>query len=610
MQRGRRQRWERLAALIAVLSLIAGTPRAGQDPQPPAPAPVPVPAPTTAPAPAADTPPQPAAAKKPPPPVWEPRYHTPEEIDAFLAALAACDTPLLQERIELGPSPLGRKVQGLVFGSPGGGELASRPTVFLVGGLDGLSYAGCESVLQACSELYAHAAELPPGLALCALPNASPDALEQAREGKGDGRDLTPVDDDGDGRIDEDGPDDLDKDGQILEMLIEDPEGEWVRSSDPRLLARARPFDTQRYRRVPEGHDDDGDGLFNEDPPGGIALDLGFPVHWEQRNETTWLRPLPLAAPLARALADLWLARRTLMVLLFQGEHGEIAFAGEGGAARPALDAAADDTLAAILAHSSGRGYVKARTLLEVHGDARPGSALEWVHQVLGALGAEVAPWGPRVESSASGRPVSLTDAHLEEPGAKSESGPPPPCESDRAWMHWLDSTRGGIGFTDWHPIELEGGRTALVGGFDPRLRRNPPEKSLAAAVAPSGAFVLECLRALPVLDLRVVECKRDGDVCTIRARVENKGRLPTALSTSANWAGSTGTRTAGLELALLLPPGARLIVGEERLKLPELQGGASSRELRWVATAAPNSVFQIALASPFTVAQRREVKP
>jgi hypothetical protein len=112
------------------------------------------------------------------------------------------------------------------------------------------------------------------------------------------------------------------------------------------------------------------------------------------------------------------------------------------------------------------------------------------------------------------------------------------------------------------------------------------------------------------VLDLRVVECKRDGDVCTIRARVENKGRLPTALSTSANWAGSAGTRTAGLELALLLPPGARLIVGEERLRLAELQGGASSKELRWVATAAPNSVFQIALASPFTVAQRREVKP
>ena len=148
------------------------------------------------------------------------------------------------------------------------------------------------------------------------------------------------------------------------------------------------------------------------------------------------------------------------------------------------------------------------------------------------------------------------------------------------------------------------------MGGFDPLLRRNPPEKSLAAAIAPSGAFVLECLRALPTLDLRVVEKKRDGDVCTIRVRVENKGRLPTALSTSANWAGDATGRAGGLELALVLPPGARLIMGEERQQLPELTGGASSRELRWVATAPANSVFQIAIQSPFTVAQRREVKP
>jgi hypothetical protein len=176
--------------------------------------------------------------------------------------------------------------------------------------------------------------------------------------------------------------------------------------------------------------------------------------------------------------------------------------------------------------------------------------------------------------------------------------------------MHWLDSTRGGIGFSDWHPVELEGGRSGLVGGFDPLLRRNPPEKSLAAAIAPSGAFVLECLRALPQLDLRVVERLRDGEVCTIRARVENKGRLPCALSTSANWAGSAGARVSGLELTLVLPPGARLIVGEEHVRLPDLSGGASSRELRWVATAPANSVFQIALESPFTAALRREVKP
>jgi hypothetical protein len=586
----------RPAAVAAALCLFAGLPRASQEPAAQLPEPVPAPAP--------------AAVATRPPPVWDARYHSPEELDAFVEALASCKTPLAVERLELGPSPLGRKVRGIVFGSAEGGDLAQRPTVYLVGGLDGLSYSGCEAVLQASSELFARAAEIPPGLAICALPCASPDALAQARAGRGDGRDLTPVDDDGDGRIDEDGPDDLDKDGQILEMLIEDPEGEWTRSSDTRLLARARPFDTQRFRRVVEGRDDDGDGVYNEDPPGGIALDLSFPVGWEKRESGTWLRPLPLAAPLAHALADLWLARHTVLVLLFQGEHGEIAFADEGGAQRPLLEAGACDALAALLARCGNRAYVKGRTLAAVHGEARPGAALDWLHEVLGAMGAEVALWGPLVESSASGRTVSLTDARLEEPRRGAESGPPPPLESDRAWIQWLDNTRGGIGFSDWHPLELQGGRSALVGGFDPLLRRNPPEKSLAAAIAPAGGFVLECLRALPVLDLRLVERLRDGDVCTIRARVENKGRLPSALSTSANWAGSTGPRAGGLALRLVLPPGARLIVGEEELKLPELPGGAISRELRWVATAPANSVFQIELESPFTAPLRREVKP
>ena len=614
----------RTACSAGLLVSLAGW-LGAQDPVPTPTPPAPVPAPAPVPQggePAVQTPqgepaaqaPAPAAPARPKPPTWEPRYHKPEEIDAFLAALAASDTPLRVAPLELANSAQGRPVHGLVFGSPEGGELATRPTVFLVGGLDGLSLAGCEGVLAACAELFAHASELPAGLAICAVPNASPDALSRTAAGHGDGRDPTPVDDDGDGRVDEDGGDDLDGDGLILEMLVEDPEGAWTRSSDPRLLARARSLDAPRYQRLVEGRDDDGDGNFNEDPPGGIDLDLSFPVDWEKRESGAWQRPLPLASPLARSLADLWLSRRTVLVLLFQGDHGEIGIAdaaANGSEGRPTLDSGAGEALATILARTAGRSWLRARGLRELYGSEHAGAALDWVHAVVGAMGAEVALWGPLVESGA-GRSVSLSDAKLTEAAEHADGGPPPPAEADRAWMRWLDNTRGGIGFSDWHPVELGGGRTALVGGFDPALRRNPPEKALAAAVGPSGAFVLECLRALPELDLRVIERRRDGDVCTIRVRVENKGRLPTALTTSSRWAAALGDgkRPAQLELALGLPPGARLIAGEERLFLPELGGGSTSREVRWVATAPPNSSFSVVIQSPFTVPARREVKP
>ena len=93
MQRGRSRRKIQPAALAVALAFFTGAPsvtvpayaearlQENQDP------------PVTDPAP-----------QKPPPPVWDARYHKPEEIDAFLKALAAAQTTLQVQPIELGRS--------------------------------------------------------------------------------------------------------------------------------------------------------------------------------------------------------------------------------------------------------------------------------------------------------------------------------------------------------------------------------------------------------------------------------------------------------------------------------------------------------------------------
>jgi hypothetical protein len=575
-------------------------------------APPAVPAPQAVPEPART---EPVAGK---PPVYEARYHTLEEVESLVAGWIASASPgrVLAESVEMPATGTGLPVPAFAFGAAGPMPLAERPTMLLVGGLDGISLAGSEAVLAACAACFADPAGLPRDLALLAIPWGSPEALEDALAGRGQGgMDHTPIDDDGDGRVDEDGPDDLDGDGKILDMLIEDPAGSWARASDPRFLARARPGDAPRYVLVREGKDDDHDGRFNEDPLGGVVYDTSFPIGWSPVRPLARGSLMPLEVPVCRALADLALERHVVLVLLFQGNTGGL---GSPGARRenpwPAgADAAAFEVLGRLFARATGRAGPPPAAIAEASGAERPGAALDWFYAVPGALALEVAPWGPSVEKPGEAGGVGLTDALFQNPArGAGRPGAPPVGAVDLAWGRWLDNTRGGIGFVEWHPVELGDGRQALVGGWEARSRRTPPEKSLAAALAGLPEFVQAAASALPTLELRLAEVRRDGEVCTIRARLTNHGALPTSCATSGHAPGGrrAGEPGAFARLELELPTGARLLAGEPRVELGQIAGAGASREVAWVVLAPAGSVMTVRASAPFTLPIQREVKP
>lgn len=551
---------------------------------------------------------EPAAQPTPAAPVFSPSYRSQTQVVELCRALAAA-APSAARSFELSPAGGVPALVGVEFGKPGPLPLEERPTLLVLGGLDGESLVGGEAAFAVIARLTAAPERLPDGVAIVVVPWAAPAALARLQRGVAGEREAgaLSIDEDRDGRLDEDGPDDVDGDGLVLEMLVEDRSGGWTFSSDPRFLVPAAAGDGVRYRRVPEGRDDDGDGAYNEDGARGVALDRNFPVGRENAWRDARSGPTPLCDPTARALADLALSRRTVAVILLQGHHGGLAL--PGGAMGPEgveLPLAADRRLferaADAFASQTGRPRGELRTLRESHGGEVAGAALDWFYTGVGALALEVAPWGPFVEV---GGDVLARDARYGERRPRDLASRPAPGDDDLAWGRWLDDTRGGLGFVEWHPVDVGGGVQALVGGWEPRTQVNPPPESLGRALLGIPEFVGVLAAGVPRLELRDVRHSRAGNVVTLNARVKNAGVFPTGM------AGGAGPRGKGrLEVELGLPPGARLLAGSPVERLGRLDGGELSGELTWIVFTPEGASLTLEARCELALPQRVEVQP
>jgi hypothetical protein len=91
-----------------------------------------------------------------------------------------------------------------------------------------------------------------------------------------------PHDDDKDGLLDEDPLDDLDKDGNICWMRKKDPNGTHkLDSEDPRIMVMVKPGEKGTHTLIGlEGIDNDGDGRMNEDSEGYVDPNRNYGYNW------------------------------------------------------------------------------------------------------------------------------------------------------------------------------------------------------------------------------------------------------------------------------------------------------------------------------------------
>ncbi len=230
--------------------------------------------------------------------------------------------PALVTTSTIGSSAGGRPIVVARVAAKGRLDPDSRPAVFVGANMAGWHHLGTEAALDLLDRLTSgsgNASGLLDRTTFYIVPILNPDAHDRSLRNRWEANDE-PLDDDRDGLIDEDGPDDMDGDGRITWLRIEDPAGSYMADpKDERMLiaADSTKGEKGRYLLETEGFDNDGDGKWNEDGPGGIVLDRSFAHAFPYGHPESG--PWAGYSSEARAVMDFLLAHRNIALAVTFG---------------------------------------------------------------------------------------------------------------------------------------------------------------------------------------------------------------------------------------------------------------------------------------------------
>lgn len=434
-----------------------------------------------------------------------------------------------------------------------GGTTSEEDVVWValvVAGLDGERARGDEAVARdLVAEVAARAASLPARTAIRVLADANPDATAADRPSN----DFS-TDDDQDGARDEDAPDDLDGDGRAGWMRVPDAAGAWAADDATKPGSAPVRADTAKgkppvWKIVREGKDDDGDGLFNEDGPGGVDLSRNFTIGFEEHVPScgAWAA----SEPETRAVMDHLLADERIAVVYEIGGAENCAANADGHWTKLPDE---DMKLLEGLRSSHGKGAAEHKP--RAPGNGSLGVAV--IHQ-LGRVWFGRAPLGRTGDPWPADGAVWPTGVNFRWTAAPAGKGP---AGAEIATMELAADTK---------PAPLPTDETPEIADF------------LAALAAGRAQLAFD-------------ELKTSGEpgVVRISTRLLNKGRLPTHTQRGADVRGRRP-----LNVRVKLPSGATLLGGDPLVQIERIGGGARSNELRWVVAGRSGDKVTLEVTAP-----------
>ncbi len=317
---------------------------------------------------------------------------------------------------------------------------------------------------------------------------------------------LVPRDNDRDGLFDEDGYDDLNGDHEISQMRRKNPDGNFiVDPKDSRKMVRVTPGEKGEYELLGmEGIDNDGDGLINEDGPGGYDGNRDWGFNWEPNYIQNGADKYPFSFPENQAVRDFIVKHRNITGSQSFHNSGGMILRGpsiQGGGAE-AYSRADDAVINAI--GKKGEEIIPGYKFVTIWKDMYTvyGGELDWWHGAMGCFVYSNELWN----SYLMFYDTTNTD----------------PYEFDKLLL-FEDS------FIPWqkisHPVygEIE------IGGFSKNFGRLHPGFLLESDAHRNAAFCIYNAYQSPKLEVKDIKVKNlQGGLKEVTTTVENKRMLPT----------------------------------------------------------------------------------
>jgi len=496
---------------------------------------------------------------------WD-TYHSYAELTAYVRHLADRYPELVAIESAGKSSAKQRDIWVLTITNVKTGPATDKPAFFLDGGTHAGELGGAETALYTAWYLATQygkdpqVTDLLDTRALYVMPRKDVDGQEVALTRTIDYDPATVPgarDVDGDGRIGEDGPDDVDGDGHVLQMRIQDPQGEWkISPADPRIMQRRQHGDSGPfYRIVPEGKDDDGDGRANEDAPRtGFSSNRNYPARWSnelgtQRGQGDY----PVQEPETRAVVD-FVARHPNIAGMQSLHHyaGAILrpFCNLEDENFPLQDLVYYDAIANRGREITNYGYIGVfNEFTGNKNNPRHGVQLDWGYLHVGVITFTTEQW-----------------RYIGNIGPTGEWRDQTPEEQ----MARNDRDFGGKHFVNWKPFKHPQLGDVEIGGWVQFSVSNPPADIMEAEMlVPNMRFILYHASTMPRVRVTDVKVTVVAGGARVTATVENTGLLPTNVTEQAVRAGIARPVVARLETG----SGVTLVSGARSQPLGHLEG-------------------------------------
>jgi hypothetical protein len=473
----------------------------------------------------------------------------------------------------------------------GTGDRDKKPGIAVFGGIEGNYLLGKELALGFAENILKESASqeiknLLSSITFYVFPDVSPDATEQFFTGLKYERTVNSkaTDDDRDFVTDEDPYEDLNNDGFITLIRITDPTGTFIESEDDkRVLVPADLSKGQKgiYRIYSEGIDNDKDGSFNEDGPGGVNFNKNFSYNFEEFGVNAGLHAMSEIE--TKAVADFLFDHFNIYTVFSFGPQdnlGQPMKASERPGAAPAV-------VQAQFPEGMGRGQGEGRGQRMEQGDRRitsimrtdevinklvsdkyheitgikgapstktvPGNFMEWAYFHYGRYSFGTPGWWLTAERGKNAEATYLKFAKDK--------------KIDDAFVPWTE-----IKHPDFPDKKVE------VGGIKPFLMINPPADTLEYLISKNYKFVTAIAAMHPELEYLDSKIENAGEnIFRITLKVHNKGVFATCAE-----AGDFNQWTRIMRITLEPGSGQNILSGQKVQRIQRLEGDKSA-EYSWL---------------------------